>query len=238
MIIYGRNVVKEAILSTHTVSKVYVQQSIHSDKKISEILLEANNQNVTVEKHDNSSLTRIAKNKHHQGIAAEISIRTFSSLVSFLKDSSEYIHNSFMFILESQLSQNLGAIARSAEVAGMRGIIIPPKQQITPESIKISTGGLLKIPIIKDSAFNAIKTAKNQGYIVAGIERGGETYYQANISLPTLFIIGGEDKELTSTIQGKCDTILTIPQFGDINSLNMSVAAGIIMFEHIKQLHN
>lgn len=236
MTIYGRNAIKEALASNSSVHKLFIQESIKKDQKVSEILFLARSKNVQAYFVGIHDLDKLSNGKSHQGVAAEVNLKTYSSLKAFLKQETSFIHDSFIYIFESQLSQNIGAIIRTAEVAGIRGVIIPPKQNLTAEAVKISTGAVFNLPIIQESIFNTLKTAKTMGYQIAGIERNGTKYSNASLDMPTLFIIGGEDKELTGTIRSKCDVILEIPQYGKINSLNMSVASGIILFEHIKQL--
>lgn len=236
MIIFGRNVALEALASNTLVNKVYIQDSINQDSKIQEIVRLSKQKSVKIDFVHSNLLDKLSTGKAHQGVLAEVTLSTYSSLKALFKHKTNFAHDSLIYIFESQLSQNMGAIIRSAEVSGIRAVIIPPKQNITSETIKVSTGAIFNIPIVQESIFNAIKTAHANGYQVAGIERSGTTYYNANLDVPTMFIIGGEDKKLTQTIRSKCDVILEIPQFGKTNSLNMSVASGIIIFEHIKQL--
>ncbi|BCX13822.1 MAG: 23S rRNA (guanosine(2251)-2'-O)-methyltransferase RlmB [Candidatus Dojkabacteria bacterium] len=236
MLVYGRNVVLEALRSDSTrVFEIKLQEGTQVDQKIKEIINIANLKKIPIQKIGLQSLHHLTSKANHQGIVAEVELRTYQSIKKFLNQSKSFKHNAFIYVSESQLSQNLGAIARTAEVAGFRGIIIPPKQNITSEAIKISTGALFNLPIIRDSLFNTIKTLKKNEFWIYGIERDGKIYCKTNIDKKALFIIGGEDKSLSEAIRKQCDEILEIPQFGNINSLNMSVATGIIIFEYIRQ---
>src|SRR5690606_33574111 len=95
---------------------------------------------------------------------------------------------------------------------------------------------LFHIPIIQESIFNTLTTCKKNGFFVYGIERDGNIYTKTDLTGNALFIIGGEDKSLSEQVRKKCDAILEIPQFGKVNSLNMSVATSIVLFERVRQI--
>jgi 23S rRNA (guanosine2251-2'-O)-methyltransferase len=118
------------------------------------------------------------------------------------------------------------------------GVIIPPKMSITPVVVRISMGAIFHIPFYSYSLFPAIKEFKNEGFLIAGIEINGEkTIYDTNLSDNVLLIVGGEDKSISPEVAQKCDVVMNIPQYGHVNSLNMSVAAGLAIFEYARQNH-
>jgi 23S rRNA (guanosine2251-2'-O)-methyltransferase len=236
MIIYGRNVVLEALLSSAvSISRVLIQDNVKENSKIEDILSQTAYRHINIKKASLHDLNILTKNANHQGVVAEIEFQQYKSIKKFLAAKIPFQHNAFIYITETQLSQNMGAITRTAEIAGFRGVIIPPKQKVSPEAIKTSAGAMFKIPVIKDSLFNTIKVLKNTGFFIYGIERNGTMYYKTDLTGNVLFIIGGEDKSLSTIVKKNCDEILEIPQFGTINSLNMSVATGIVIYEYIRQ---
>ncbi len=233
MIIFGKNTVLEALRSDFNSEEVFVDNTSDKSNKIPEIIAIAKTKNVKVTFLGNRQLSKIAGTEDHQSVALKVDYKPYPSLKKF--SDSNLIEGSFIYIYDSQLTHNIGAITRSAECAGLKGVILPHKIDITPANAKTSVGSIFNIPIINESIFETIKTFKHNGYKIFAIERGGENYFDQDISGDCLFIIGGEDKSLGNNILERCDAVLTIPQFGKVNSLNMSVAASIIMYEHVRQ---
>ena len=232
MIIYGRNPVAEALKSSYKVKEVILQENINVDKRIEEILKLAESNQVKVSYADSQKVAKLANFKEHQMVLADVDFKEYK-----LKDVLEGIdyEKSFIYISEATYEQNVGAIIRTAECAGMAGVIIPSDINITPTVIKTSAGAALHIPIIRMPIYEAIKEFKNFAFKIVGIERDGSKLYTEDISGNCLFIIGGEDKSLSDNLRERCDAIVEIPQFGKVNSLNMSVASSIVIYEHLRQ---
>lgn len=229
--IYGRNTLIQALSSKHQVQSIYLEENIHRDDKVSSILDLANKSGTKIEYVNKGKLQFLTKSNEHQGVAALVDFQEYK-----LKDlSDEDLQKSFIYISEATFEHNIGAIIRTAEVLGFGGVIIPKDISITPIIAKISTGAVFFIPVLSIPIFQAIKSFRDLGFFVYGIERDGERYSSTNLTSSNLYIIGGEDKSLTQNIRERCDEIIEIPQFGETNSLNMSVAAGIIMSEDIRQ---
>jgi 23S rRNA (guanosine2251-2'-O)-methyltransferase len=262
MIIYGRNTVIEALRAETYITDIYLEEQLRfknphlkknltrfknqtgsegqtsnledtSSDKIELIHKLARDRAIDIEYISHNEVARLAKSDEHQGVACKMEFQT-TSLKSYL-DNKDNLAKSMIYISEATYEHNVGAIIRSAECAGIGAVIIPNTIQVTSTIAKISTGALFYIPIIQEPIFQAIKVAKSYGIQITGIEREGKTYYKEDLNIPTLFIIGGEDKSLSDTVRKECDTILEIPQYGQINSLNMSVASSIIMFESARQ---
>jgi len=230
--IYGRNTVIQALNSKHNISKVILEENIKRDSKIDLLINTAENNGLKLEFLPKNRLSALTKNNEHQGVIAQVDFQEAK-----LKDLDVEIlqTKSFIYISEATYEQNIGAIIRTAECLGFGGVVIPSDVNITPTVCKISTGAVFFIPIIRIPIFQAIKTFKDLGFYIYGIERDGSKYFERDLSTPNLYIIGGEDKSLSENVRERCDDILEIPQFGETNSLNMSVAAGIIMSEDLKQ---
>jgi len=230
MIFYGRNVVIEALDSSlHEANKVFLQDKIKKDSKIHRIIKKAKDKGVTVEFLPRGDISKICKSEEHQGVAVGVEFR--------IQDISlEQSNGAFLYISEATFEHNIGAIIRSAEVAGFNGVIVPKQVQINAVIAKTSAGAIFHIPIHSESIYNAIKKFKNSNYLIYAIERDGQKYFDVDLTQNTLFIIGGEDKSISKPLRKKCDEILEIPQKGKVNSLNMSVATSIVMFERLRQI--
>lgn len=233
MVVYGRNIVIEALKSAFSVEEVLLENSFYdkTPEKILEVIKLSKSRGVKIITVTRNDIKKITKGEEHQGIAARIKF----SLSSSLKEFTKTLEKDFIFILESTFEHNLGAIIRSAECAGFGGVILPKEAEITPTVAKSSAGALFHISIFSGSIFQVIKHFKESGYKVRGIERDGANYFETNLNFPTLYIIGGENKSITKPVREQCDDILEIKQFGKVNSLNMSVAAAIVMFEANRQ---
>lgn len=233
MIFFGRNVVYEALNSElYSPSKVFVQSGAEDSDKISEIIRIAKANKIHVQNVSHKELKKITGGNEHQGAAVEVNDFHVKSKLNLNEDD---VSKTYLFIYEATYEHNIGAIVRSAEVAGIDGVIIPTNAKITGTVGRTSAGSIFHIPIYKASIFNAIKEFQRNFYRVIGIERDGEKLFESNLTGNILLIIGGEDKELSGTLRSKCDTIVEIPQKGKVNSLNMSVAASIALFERIRQ---
>ncbi len=231
MLIYGRNTVTQALNSKFVVTSITLEENIFKDEKISGILNTAKKANVRIDFVSKSRLSSLVKSHEHQGVIADVQFKeTKLNEIDFNQNKK-----SFIYISEASFEHNIGAIIRTAECLGMGGVILPKNIDITATIAKISTGAVFFIPIIKIPIFQAIKSFREKGFFIYGIERVGKKYFEYDLSLNNLYIIGGEDKSLTDNVRSRCDGILEIPQFGETNSLNMSVAAGIIIGEDLRQ---
>ncbi len=233
MIFYGRNVVLEALSSEFRVNTLYLQEGINTDEKISKIIATAKQDSIKITYLNHKELKKILKTDDHQGVGIEIDFHysKFSDI-----DFDDLASKALIYISDVTYEHNIGAIIRSAECAGLNGVILPKQINITPTVAKTSAGSIFHIPVFQESIFNAIKKFKDNSFFIFGIERDGKNYFDVDLTSPSLFIIGGEDKSLSEGIREKCDEVLEIPQKGKVNSLNMSVASSIILFERVKQL--
>lgn len=230
MTIYGRNTVLEALRSKYEVDTLFIEQGIDNSEKIELIKNLAKKHKTPIQELSRKELSRMTDNREHQGVVCYLDY-TYTELA----DELLYEGKPFVFIYDSTFEHNIGAIVRTAECSGFGGVIIPRDVKVTPTVAKISTGALFHTNVIQGSIFQVIKFFKDRGYFIYGIERGGENYSSQVLNNNGLYIIGGEDKSLSEEVLDKCDNVLTIPQFGLVNSLNMSVAASIIMFEVVRQ---
>jgi 23S rRNA (guanosine2251-2'-O)-methyltransferase len=234
--IEGRNPVLEALRANSDIKSIFIKLNIETNDKIAEIILLAHQKNIPVKFKSKVFLDKLSQTKIHQGVIAFKSsnnaIIGFQELINKHKNKPKL----FVYIRESQNEYNVGSIIRSIECAGGLGIILPPKTELTSQMIRASMGASEHIDIINENLFNCIKTAKLNNILVVGIEVRTETnYFEQDLTQDMLLIIGGEDRSLSDEIMNKCDSVVRIPMLGKLNSLNMSIATSIVLFDRLRQ---
>ena len=227
MIVYGKNVFKETINSDKKINQIYLSNSF-DDK---DILEDIANNNIRVIKMDKKQMDRKFEG-NHQGIVLDIEDYKYKSI-------KDVLDKNFVVMLDHlEDPHNLGAIIRTAESAGVDAIIIPNKRsvQITGTVMKVSAGPLSNIDVVEVSNLaNAIDTLKDNGFWVYSSCMDGEDYSKVKYDSKTCLIIGSEGDGVSKLVKDKSDFIIGIPMKGKVNSLNASVAAGILIYEVIKQ---
>ena len=225
MYIYGKNSVMESLKKKEEIKKVFLSSHFH-EPEIQKLL---NNQNVHIV--DKNKLDQMVKG-NHQGIIAEVKDYEYASLEELLEE------NAFLVILDHlEDPHNFGAIIRTCEAAGVTGIIIPKDRSVNVTStvVRVSVGAISNVKIAQvTNLVNTMKYLKEKGFWIVGTDMNGTPYskidYKGNLAL----VIGNEGKGMSSLVEKNCDFIASIPMNGTINSLNASVAAGIIIFEAVK----
>jgi 23S rRNA (guanosine2251-2'-O)-methyltransferase len=240
-IIYGFNPVLEAILSGKEIEKLYIQKGMHpaKEKELKKAALQLEVPFQFVPKEKLNKFTR----QNHQGVIAIVSPINYASIEKLLPGIFESGKTPFLLILDKITDvRNLGSIARSAECAGVDAIVLPAKgsAMINADAIKTSAGALNKIPVCRQTNLkDSIIFLKNSGIRIFGATEKAKTqYYQPDFSLPTALLMGSEEKGIAEEYLKLCDETIGITMPGEIASLNVSVAAGILMFEVVKQRMN
>ncbi|MCP2518874.1 23S rRNA (guanosine(2251)-2'-O)-methyltransferase RlmB [Candidatus Aminicenantes bacterium AC-335-K20] len=219
--------------SPSSINKIFIQKD-KSHKKINEIIKIAKINNVPVIFVPRVKLDK--ESREHQGAIALISPKNYSSLEDVLCVD----HPPFLLILDGiEDPRNLGSIIRTAEAAGVDGIIIPERRSVglTEIVFHTSAGALanMKVARVKNIA-RLIDDLKEKGLWIIGAEASGKEYwYEFDYTLPIALVFGSEGKGLRRLIKEKCDKILSIPLFGKVNSLNVSIAVSIFLYEIVKQ---
>jgi len=234
--IFGKNAVSEAILSGSDIQKIFLCYGSDSSKML--VLAKQHKINCVVfDKNKFKELEKKScpKDAKTQGVIALKQIIKTIDFSDFL-NNLDMKSNPILAILDGITDpQNLGAIARSAECAGVSALILPNKDsaQITPTAIKISAGALNYINVIKvQNLILTIEKLKEVGFWIVGTDMKGTENYDSNIyDKPTVMIIGSEGKGISPSLIKHCDHLVKINMYGKINSLNASVAAGILFFE-------
>ena|SRR3989339_1207021 len=238
-IVYGRNSV-EALLEANKrrVNKVLIAKGVKFDSKIKKIVDLARANNIPVQEVPREKLNIVAEGSH-QGVAASVSPIEYIEFDQFLKEIKDTIDALVVVLDGIEDPHNLGAIIRTAAVAGANGIIIPRRRSspVTATVEKASAGTVEKIPIIQvTNLVNAIDELKQANFWVFGAESEGNKYYfQADYNGNCVIVIGGEDKGISTLVKKHCDELVKIPMPGNINSLNASNAASIVIYEVIRQ---
>lgn len=224
MYIYGKNVAKETLESNKKVNKIILSKDFN-DKYILSLI---NKKNINVEYMLKHEIDKI-ESGNHQGILLSVSDYEYCKLEDLLVD------NPFIVILDHiEDPHNFGAIIRTCEAAGVTGIIIPKDRSVSVNStvMKTSAGALNNIKICMVTNLNrTIDILKENGIWVVGTDMDGELYNSVDLNIPVALIIGSEGFGISRLVREKCDYVVRIPMKGKVNSLNASVAAGILIYK-------
>ncbi|MEA4948825.1 MAG: 23S rRNA (guanosine(2251)-2'-O)-methyltransferase RlmB [Petrimonas sp.] len=236
--IFGIRAVIEAAEAGKDIDKVLVKRELSGElfKELQEVLrrYEIPMQKVPVERID-----RITR-KNHQGVIAFTSAVTYQKLDQIVPFLYEQGKIPFIVVLDGVTDvRNFGAIARTCEVAGADAIVIPARGSVSvnADAIKTSAGALHLIPVCRENNLKeAVVFLKNSGIkVVAATEKAAKNYTDTDLSVPVAILMGSEDEGVSPEILRICDELIKIPQFGSIQSLNVSVAAGVMVYEVIRQ---
>lgn len=237
-IIYGRNPVLEAIKSGKEVDKILLLKTIRGPFE-KEIRLIAKTANIPLQYVPSHKLDKLTK-KNHQGIIAFVSIVEYQSIEQVVPYVFEQGLSPLFLILDGVTDvRNFGAIVRSAEVFGANGVVIGEKRsaRINHEAFKTSAGAIGKIPICREKSLgNTVDYLKSSGFKIFATDLKTDLFIaDVDFSEPCAVILGSEGEGVSENLLNKCDNKIKIPQAGSIDSLNVSVAAGVILYEILKQ---
>ncbi|MBK7341565.1 MAG: 23S rRNA (guanosine(2251)-2'-O)-methyltransferase RlmB [Saprospiraceae bacterium] len=233
-LIIGKNALREAFAAGKSLQKVFLQDSLENES-LTELLKLCRKNKVPVLQVPKSKLDRLTRSQH-QGVVAMVKWVAFQDLQDVIDLAYQSGVDPCFLILDRITDvRNFGAIARSAEVFGINGLIIPKKDSapINQEAIKASAGALLRLPVSQISeSQHAVKTLQRNGFRVIACTEKSSASLRENISPgATAFVLGSEGEGISEQVLQFCDATSTIPQLGQISSLNVSVAAGIICYE-------
>jgi len=236
--IFGIRAVIEAIEAGKEIDKVIVRRELQGDlSKELFSLLKAHN--IQVQRVPAERLDRFTR-KNHQGVIAFLSAITYEHIEDIIPFLYENGKEPFIVLLDGVTDvRNFGAIARTCEVAGVDAIVIPARGSVTvnADAIKTSAGALLKIPVCKEQNLTSvIQFLKDSGVkVIAASERAADNYTEIEYDGPVAIVMGAEDMGVSNDNLRIADNLVKIPQFGTIGSLNVSVAAGVLIYEVIRQ---
>ena len=236
--IEGRNAVLEAFRAGKTIDKLFVLDGCQ-DGPIKSITREARKTDTIINFVDKERLDRLSKTGHHQGVVAQAAAYEYAEIEDILNVAREKGEPPFIFILdEIEDPHNLGAIIRTANLAGAHGVIIPKRRAVglTATVAKTSAGAINYTPVAKvTNIAKTIEELKKEGMWFVCADMGGTTMYDLNLTGSIGLVIGNEGSGVSRLVKEKCDFVASIPMKGDIDSLNASVAAGVLAYEIVRQ---
>ena len=234
----GRNPVLEALRSGRSVDKVYIQAGLH-DGPIQTILREARKRDAIVAFVTKERLNQMSETGNHQGVIAAVASYQYSTVEDILKRAEEKGEDPFLILLdEIEDPHNLGAIIRTANLAGAHGVIVTKRRAagLTAVVARASAGAINYTPVAKVTNLgHTIDQLKKEGIWFVCADMDGTRLYDLDLKGPIGLVIGSEGTGVGRRVREKCDFIASIPMKGEIDSLNASVAAGILAYEIVRQ---
>lgn len=233
-LIIGRNAVKEALKAGRPADSLLIQRGELSGS-IKPIISECKEKGIIVKEVDGKKLDFMCGHAHHQGVIMIAAAHEYSTVEEILKKAEEKNEPPFIIICDGlEDPHNLGAIIRTADAAGAHGIIIPERRSVSLSGIvgKTSAGALEYVPVARvKNITSTIKDLKEKGIWVYCADMDGTPYRKADLSGAIALVVGSEGNGVSRLVKENCDTVLQIPMKGNVNSLNASVAAAILIFE-------
>lgn len=236
--IFGIRAIIETIDAGKDIDKILIKKDLQGELA-TELFDKIRQNGILTQRVPVEKINRITR-KNHQGALAILSAVTYHSLDNLVPQLYEDGVMPFIVMLDGITDvRNFGAIARTCECAGADAIVIPTHGSVSVngDAVKTSAGALLHLPVCRErSLLWAVKFLKDNGYqIVAASEKADINYTQADYTAPVAIVMGAEDTGISPEVLRLCDTFVSIPQFGHIQSLNVSVAAGVMMYEVVRQ---
>ena len=236
--IEGRNAVLEALRSGRPIDKIYILDGCH-DGPVSTIRREARKTDAIIKFVDKERLDQLSTTGHHQGVIAQSAAYEYAEVSDILDKAREKGEDPFVFLLDNIVDpHNLGAIIRTANLCGAHGLIIPKNRAVglTATVARTSAGALNYTPVARVTNLGkTIEDLKKEGLWFVCADMGGEVMYKQNLTGPIGLVIGAEGEGVSRLVREKCDYVASIPMKGDIDSLNASVAAGVMAYEIVRQ---
>ncbi len=232
--------VLEALKAGRPVRRILIADQRKRDRELQTILRLVRESGAEVRYVGRESLNREAPGANHQGVIAFASAKQYASLDDILQAPMQKGQAPLLLVLDGvEDPRNLGAILRTADAAGVHGVIIPERRAagLTETVAKAAAGAVEHVPVAKVvNIANTLDELKKAGIWVAGAEAAsGTVYWDADLVQPTALVLGGEDRGVRRLVRERCDYVLTLPLLGKISSLNVSVAAGILLYEALRQ---
>lgn len=237
MYIYGKNAVAELLKSGGSVDTIYVASS--NDKSLSYIVSLAKETGAVVKVVPASKLVQLCNSEKHQGVVASASLCEYKELEYIFSYAEQTARPPFIVIADGiEDPHNLGAIIRTAVCAGAHGVIIPQRRgcSVTAAAYKASAGACSHIPIVRVvNLAAAIRDIKSRGVFCYCADAAGDLCYDVDLTGAAALVVGSEGSGVSRLVRELCDKTIRLPMLGQVNSLNASVAAGVLMYEFVRQ---
>ena len=237
-VLEGRNPVIEAFRAGKTVDKVYILDGC-SDGPVKTIIREAKKRDTLLFFVSKDRLDEMSETGHHQGVIARVASYEYADIDDIFEIAEKRGEAPFVFLLDGiEDPYNLGAIIRTANVSGAHGVIITKRNAsgITPTTVKASAGAVEHTPVVKVTNMSrTIEELKEKGLWFVCADMDGEVMYKQNLTGPIGLVIGNEGSGVSRLVKEKCDLVASVPVRGEIESLNASVAAGVLAYEIVRQ---
>lgn len=238
MNIFGRNPVVELLKKDRSVNKIYILKGIKK-APLYEILDLAKQKKIPVQEVDKSYFDKIIPDENHQGVLATVASTDYVDWEELLIRAKEKNEDPLIIILDGiEDPHNLGAIMRTCDAVGAHGVIIPKRRAVplTEGVAKAAAGAVEYVPVARVANITqTIKRLKEEGLWIVGAEMDSTIIYEQDLIMPLAIVIGSEGKGISRLVKENCDFLVSLPMCGSINSLNASVAAGVIMYEVVRQ---
>jgi len=236
--IEGRHAVLEAFRAGKPIDKLFILDGCH-DGPVQSVVREAKKVDTIIQYVPKERLDQISETKKHQGVIAYAAAYEYAQVEDILKIAADKGEQPFIFILDNiEDPHNLGAIIRTANLAGAHGVIIPKRRAagLTATVAKASAGAINYTPVAKVTNISkTIKELREKGLWFACADMGGEVMYKLDLRGPIGLVIGNEGEGVSKLVKENCDYVASIPVKGEIESLNASVAAGVLAYEIVRQ---
>ncbi|GAU79707.1 23S rRNA (guanosine(2251)-2'-O)-methyltransferase RlmB [Fusibacter sp. 3D3] len=237
-IIFGRNPVLEALEAGRDINKLIILEGSR-DKTLQKIINEAKAKRIVIQFSERKILDRVVEGETHQGVVAYVAAYQYFEIEEILEEAKAKGEPPFVIICdEINDPHNLGSIIRTADAVGAHGVIIPKRRSaaLNQTVAKTSCGAIeyVKVARVTNIAV-AIDQLKAMGFWIVGTDMSNQTYYEANLTGSIGVVVGNEGKGMSRLVKEKCDFVVSIPMRGHVDSLNASVASGIVMYEVLRQ---
>jgi 23S rRNA (guanosine2251-2'-O)-methyltransferase len=238
-IVFGRHPALAALEGEGAVNKVWVLNGLRNQELIAKVRQLAKEKGATVQMVERPKLDALTLDGNHQGIVVSLAMATYVELEDVIAKAKQSQFPALLLLDGIEDPHNLGALIRSAEGAAFSGVIIASRRAVglTPTVAKASAGAISRVPVARvGNLTQAAEALKSAGFWLVGADAHGEqTPYQVDLTQPLVVVIGGEGKGLSRLLAEKCDWRVTLPLGGELESLNASVAGGVLMYEAVRQ---
>src|ERR1700676_942598 len=235
----GIHAVREALEAGRAFDRILIAKG-RQDTRVEEIVQLARGRDIAVRFEDRGQLDRLAATKDHQGVVALVAARATSSLDEIVANANKENVQGLIVLLDGvEDPHNLGAVIRTALAAGAHGVVIPERRAagLTDTVSRASAGALAHLPVARvTNLVRAMEELKEAGYWLVGLdEEGDKNYTEVDYTSPVGIVLGSEGQGLHELTRKRCDFVVSLPTTGPVKSLNVSVAAGVVLFEALRQ---